>query len=166
MPWSSPGLMRSGAQPLLRMLEIFAPICMRGSMIRFMGRLFSDSSPERTDSNVCPARIPESRRVVVPLFPVSSISDGVASPWSPFPCMMTEVSFSSISMPRERKHRMVARQSAPVRKCCTSVVPSAIEPNITQRWETDLSPGTVIFPFNPLILHNSMILVPFCICSK
>ncbi len=38
------------------------------------------------------------------------------------------------------------------------VVPFAIEPNIMQRWEMDLSPGIVTFPFNPVILHNSIIL--------
>lgn len=43
-------------------------------------------------------------------------------------------------------------------KVVDRVVPFAIEPNIMQRWEMDLSPGIVTFPFNPVILHNSIIL--------
>ena len=31
------------------------------------------------------------------------------------------------------------------------MVPSAMEPNIMERWEMDLSPGMVTSPFNPLV---------------
>ena len=41
---------------------------------------------------------------------------------------------------------MVERQSAPSRKPWISVVPLAMEPSMTLRWEMDLSPGTVTEP--------------------
>ena len=148
--------MYRGAHPFLRMLDIFAPIRVRGSMMRFIGREFSDSSPDNFDSKGCPARIPDRSREVVPLFPTSRMSVGADRPWSPLPCTRIVESFSSMSIPSVRKHRIVARQSAPSKKLCIYVVPLAIDPNITHRCETDLSPGTEIFPFNPVILHNSI----------
>ena len=51
---------------------------------------------------------------------------------------------------------MVDKQSAPCRYPWISVVPWAMEPNMTLRWEIDLSPGTWIWPFKPLILENFM----------
>ena len=162
MPRRLPGAMRSGAHPFPGMLVICAPICVSGSMILFMGREFRDSSPESLDPKDCPARMPERRRVVVPLLPTSSISFGADSPWSPLPWTMTEEFFSSISIPSARKHRIVARQSAPWRKLRISVVPSAIEPNIIHLCEIDLSPGTEILPFSPVKLHNSICISSFC----
>ena len=53
-----------------------------------------------------------------------------------------------MEMPSRRKQSMVERQSAPLKKPVTSVVPSASEPNITVRWEMDLSPGMVTSPCN------------------
>ena len=41
---------------------------------------------------------------------------------------------------------MVLKQSSPSKKPSTVVVPVAMEPNITERCETDLSPGTVSDP--------------------
>ena len=49
-------------------------------------------------------------------------------------------------MPSFLKQLIVERQSAPVRKPVTCVVPLAIEPSITERCETDLSPGTTTVP--------------------
>ena len=51
-----------------------------------------------------------------------------------------------MSIPIRRKQSMVERQSAPWRKWVISVVPFARAPNITARWEMDLSPGTEISP--------------------
>ena len=56
---------------------------LRGSalvMIRFMGRLWIELSPVSSDTKFCPARIPEIKRVVVPLFPTSRISAGADNP--------------------------------------------------------------------------------------
>ena len=40
------------------------------------------------------------------------------------------------------------------KKVGDSLVPSASAPNIIERWEMLLSPGTVISPFNALVLVN------------
>ena len=91
--------------------------------------------------------MPEIRRVVVPLLPTSSMESGAVSPWMPFPRIRISSGVSSISMPSFRKQAMVERQSAPLKKLVTFVVPSASAPNITERWEMLLSPGMVTVPF-------------------
>ena len=154
MPWSFCPWIRRGAQPLSRILVISAPIRVNGSMIRFMGRLWMDSSPFNSVVNLWPARMPEISRVVVPLFPTSSIEEGAVRPWRPFPWIRISESRSSMSIPSFRKQSIVDRQSAPRRKLVTLVVPSASAPNIIERWEMLLSPGTVISPFNALVLVN------------
>ena len=71
--------------------EVLSPADdVNGSMILFIGREFSDSSPDNLESNGCPARIPEISLVVVPLFPTSRIFSGALSPCNPFPCTITE----------------------------------------------------------------------------
>jgi hypothetical protein len=40
---------------------------------------------------------------------------------------------------------------------CAEVFRSRVQ-ETDERWEMDLSPGIVTFPFNPVILHNSIIL--------
>ena len=49
---------------------------------------------------------------------------------------------------------MVERQSAPSRNPSSSVVPSAMAPNMMPRWEMDLSPGTVSSPFMEFALFT------------
>ncbi len=49
-----------------------APIAERGVKMRFMGRLRMEASPSNVLGKGCPARMPEIRRVVVPLLPTSS----------------------------------------------------------------------------------------------
>ena len=139
--------MRSGAQPLFFRLTMSAPICVSGSMMRFIGRLWIEASPFKTEVKFCPERMPEISRVVVPLFPVSSVSAGAVSPCRPFPWIRMRSGVFSMSTPSLRKQLIVERQSAPCRKFVTSVVPSASAPNMTARCEMDLSPGTVISPF-------------------
>jgi hypothetical protein len=51
-----------------------------------------------------------------------------------------------MSTPSLLKQSTVERQSAPGKKPVISVFPSAIEPNMTARWEMDLSPGTQTSP--------------------
>jgi hypothetical protein len=43
----------------------------KGSMTRRIGRFDKDSSPIKTESKFCPARIPAKSRTVVPLLPQS-----------------------------------------------------------------------------------------------
>ena len=133
---------------MLFILEILAPISRRGSMIRPIGREFKDVSPERVVVKFCPARIPEIKRVVVPLFPVFKVSEGAQRPRRPFPCTRIFSGVCSISIPIFRKQSMVERQSAPFKKLVISVVPFARAPNMTERWEMDLSPGILISPRN------------------
>ena len=128
------------------MLLILAPIRFRGVMILAIGLEFRESSPDKTQLKLCPDKIPEINRVVVPLFPTFKVSLGALRPLKPFPRTRIRLSFFSISMPIFRKQSIVERQSAPSRKCVTSVVPLAIEPNMMERWEMDLSPGIVTSP--------------------
>ena len=54
---------------------------------------------------------------------------------------------------------MVERQSAPCKKFVTSVVPFASEPNITARWEMDLSPGMVTSPLSAFTFLKIMLVL-------
>ena len=49
---------------------------------------------------------------------------------------------------------MVERQSAPCRNLVISVIPRAMDPNMTLLWDMDLSPGMVTVPFNGPDLEN------------
>ena len=120
-----------------------------------------EASPVSVLSKACPLKIPAIRRVVVPLLPASRIWEGADRPRSPFPWIRISSGFSSIWIPRRRKHSMVERQSAPRRKFRTAVVPSAREPNMTARWEMDLSPGTESSPRMLFTLANFMEILLF-----
>jgi hypothetical protein len=48
-----------------------APIARSGPMIRAIGRLRSDASPSRIETNGCAASTPASRRMLVPELPQS-----------------------------------------------------------------------------------------------
>ena len=149
VPWIS-----SGVQSFPRKLRISAPIWESGVIIRFIGRFWIDTSPLTVDTNGCAARIPDIRRVVVPLFPTSRIESGAFKPLRPRPCTNTLSPLFSISTPILRKQAIDDRQSAPCRNPSTSVLPFAIEPSIILLWEMDLSPGTVTSPESPWTLDN------------
>jgi hypothetical protein len=85
-----------------------------GSIIRFIGRRDSDSSPPIREVNGWAASIPESMRIVEPELPASRSRSGARRPSSPLPRTTTSVPFSSTSMPRPRMHDSVEWQSAPV----------------------------------------------------
>ena len=53
-------------------------------MIRPMGRFWMEASPFNTLSKGWPERMPEIRRVVVPLFPVSNMEEGARKPVKSF----------------------------------------------------------------------------------
>ena len=154
--------MSRGAQPFPFRLVIFAPIWVRGLIIRPMGRLWIELSPVSTVSKDCPERMPDISLVVVPLFPVSRMPEGADSPCSPLPCIFIRSGVFSISIPILRKQSIVDRQSAPWRKFVTSVVPSARAPNMTARCDMDLSPGMETVPLRgEVALVSFMESIPF-----
>ena len=76
--------------------------------MRLMGRFCSESSPVRRVVNACPAKIPASRRIVVPEFPASSAFQLLFSPRAPRPVTFTR-SFSTFTSAPNALH---ARQRA------------------------------------------------------
>ena len=115
-------------------------------MIRCIGRERNDSSPVNVDLKSCPARIPASKRIVLPLLPQSSGPDGSRNPSIPAPVIATAVLSRPIAMPSAVKHDSVAVQSALVEKFLISEVPCASAAIIAARCEMDLSPGITIRP--------------------
>ena len=71
----------------------------KGVIIRFIGLEFREASPDNVVAKFCPDRIPEIRRVVVPLFPTFKVEAGALSPRSPLPCTRMQDGFRSISTP-------------------------------------------------------------------
>ena len=94
--------------------------------MRFMGRLFSDSSPAILVVKLCPARMPESRRIVVPEFPASRARQLLLSPRQPWPVTRTDVLSTFTSAPRAFMQPSVLWQSAAGAKLLSSLVPSAM----------------------------------------
>ncbi len=90
----------AGAIPASRD-SMAAPISRRGRMILPMGLFDRDSSPVIEDSNGCPARMPDRRRIVVPELPASNICSGAFSPRRPRPRMVTVWPRSCTSTPRD-----------------------------------------------------------------
>lgn len=121
-----------------------------------------EASPVNTHSKSEPDKIPEIRRVVVPLLPASRVWVGLVNPCKPFPCTSTRSLECSMSIPILRKHAMVERQSAPSKKFVISVVPLAREPNIMALWEMDLSPGIFTCPCNESALFICIEVFLFC----
>ncbi|MCY1438096.1 hypothetical protein D9M71_542800 [compost metagenome] len=138
--------MVSGGRPSAP-VSITAPISRRGLATRFIGRLDSEASPVRVVSNGWAASRPLSRRMEVPELPRYSGPGGGFRPCRPTPWMVTRPWCGpSMTTPMSRKACRVARASSPSRKPSTSVVPSAREPSMMERWEMDLSPGTRMRP--------------------
>jgi len=91
-----------------------------------MGRRESDASPTKTERNGCPARIPESMRMVEPEFPASSGPDGARRPSRPTPAIFTTLSLRSILTPSDFRQLSVDWQSALEEKKWISLGPSAM----------------------------------------
>jgi hypothetical protein len=138
--------MTSGAQPSFD--EMLAPIICRGSMIRCIGRERRESSPVKVEVKSCPAKIPATKRIVVPLLPQSSGPLGARNPLMPTPFIARTLLSCSIPTPSARKQESVAAQSALLEKFLICEVPSARAANIAARCEIDLSPGISICPRN------------------
>ena len=118
-----------------------------------MGRRRSESSPASSTSISHGARMPMSKRVVVPELPQSIGSPGAMGPFAPQPVMppyrLPSGAFSKFTLapslliaPREL--RTSSESSTPERR----EVPSAIAAKSTARCEMDLSPGTEMLPIS------------------
>src|SRR6266403_323221 len=65
------------------------------------GRFCRDASPVSLDANSCPAKIPESSRIVVPEFPASSARQLDFNPRAPRPVIRTVSPAAFTSAPRD-----------------------------------------------------------------
>src|SRR5690606_16450668 len=140
-PW-----MRSGGTPPSP-VSMRAPIRASGPVTRRIGLCESDASPTSSVSKAWPASRPASRRMPVPALPQSSGPPGARRPCSPTPWTTRRPGpGASIRTPIRRKIASVARASSPSRKPSMFEVPSAMDASMIARWDTDLSPGTVIEP--------------------
>ena len=64
-----------------------------GVIMRFIGLEFKESSPDNVVAKFCPDKIPEIRRVVVPLFPTFKVEAGAVRPRRPFQCTRIQDGF-------------------------------------------------------------------------
>ena len=132
----------SGGRPSAPSAWSFAPICVSGSITRFIGRLESEASPKSRLGKGWPASTPASSRMVVPEFPQSMSCLGAVKarrlPWTTSVVSSTV----SISTPSERMAATVQRQSSLGRNPLMTHGPLAMAARITARWEMLLSPGT------------------------
>ena len=158
MAFRSPPRTDSGRSvSMLRPMKT-APISRRGSTIRPIGRDRRESSPVSTDRNDWPARSPATSRVVVPLLPAWSTSDGSFRPSNPTPATSKHSSpghrsqslCSVISTPSPRRQPSIDVRSSPTQKLETCAVPSAMELSSAARWEIDLSPAVDTVPSSRL----------------
>ena len=140
-------LIASGRRPPSRPRNC-APICDRGSITRFIGRLISELSPVKIALSSCEAQMPSSRRVDVPLFPISRISEGSFRLPTPIPCTRHNPSLpSTMRAPNACMALAVFMTSSPSSRPEIIVSPSASAPNISERCDIDLSPGIFVVPF-------------------
>ena len=128
-----------------------APIFMSGAVMRRIGRLHRDESPVSVTWISHGAKMPMSRRTVVPEFPQSTGSAGWLGPATPQPVMpparLPSACFSRLTWaPSARTAPMELRTSAESSTPDTREVPSAMAENSTARWLMDLSPGTRVEP--------------------
>ena len=113
-------------------------------MTRFIGRRDNEASPIISALNDCPARMPESMRIVDPELPQSNAMEGFAR-CNPRPSISTVTPWV-MRQPSALKHESVLAQSSPVEKFDKVERPSAMAASIAYRWEIDLSPGTRKLP--------------------
>ena len=88
-----------------------APIRDRGSVMRFMGRWFSESSPPMVDSKGEAAKRAERRRIVVPLFPALREVEGFLSSLQPRLSTLSSRPVRLVMTPRFSRQLTVERQS-------------------------------------------------------
>ena len=126
---------------------ISAPIWLSGSITRPIGRFDRLGSPVKVAVIGWEAIRPISRRVEVPLLPMSSACCGCSRPPTPTPCTRHSPSLvRSTCAPIARMAAAVARTSSPSSSPLIRLSPTASAESISARWLIDLSPGTRIVP--------------------
>ena len=142
-----PPRMASGARvfPLRPMMD--APICCSGWTMRPIGRERKEPSPLSTARKSWLASRPDSSRMEVPLLPASSRSAG-SSRLGPGPetRKLPDSPRGSMATPMARRQAAVDCTSAPSERPVTVAAPLATALRISERWDTDLSPGTAREP--------------------
>jgi len=139
-----------------------------GSVTRAMGRLRKEASPVSTLVNGCVASSPMSSRAPVPELPMSRTSSGSTRPPTPRPCRCQRPSAARVtSAPSRRMAAAVRSTSSPSSRPSTTVSPTASAPNMSARWEMDLSPGTRASPAKPpaRLAHKGPVELPLIASS-
>ena len=138
--------------------SIATPISVRGSIIRLMGRLASESSPVNSAVIRLPANNPANSRRVVPELPQLRGLSGLEN--TP-PFIRTVFPDFTLWIPHSARHFRVDSTSSPVDILCITHSPSVREANISALWEMDLSPGRLISPLI-LIIFNLFVQLTNC----
>ena len=156
MPLSFFPLIAIGGYLSSALAKMLAPICLRGSITLAIGLCFKESSPVSTEKNGLPARMPDMSLMVVPELPQLITSSGSLKPYNPLPLIMSTLGEPSvISRPSALNALIVLNGSSAISRFLTTLLPLAIDANMTALCEMDLSGGGIISPFNPLILVSS-----------
>ncbi len=156
-----------GSRPPVRLTKL-APICSSGVVTRAIGRLARLASPVKKVVIGWLATRPIIRRAAVPLLPMSSTWSASTRPPMPTPrTRQTPSSLLTMSAPSARMAAAVWSTSSPVSRPWMVVSPIAMAPNISARWEIDLSPGTRTVPDSGPVLADwsglgAMRLFPLC----
>ena len=128
-----------------------APISQSGTVTRPIGLRDSEASPMQRAMRGVEAMRPSARRTPVPELPKSRSPFGLMRPETPTPwmCQIPSAVRSTLA-PKACMALAVLTTSSPSRRPEALVSPTATAPNIKERCEIDLSPGTRKMPLRPL----------------
>jgi hypothetical protein len=124
-----------------------APMRLKGSMMRPIGRPMREASPVSVAVIGVVAMRPAASRAPVPELPKSSGSRGATKPPTPVPWTCHRPSSPRRTVaPSAAMARAVLSTSSASSRPVTTVSPMAAAPSMRARWEIDLSPGTAMRP--------------------
>ena len=132
MAWIVPPVRVAGNRPGLPLQAKRAPIRIRWSVTRPIGRDRSEPSPSKVAEIGYPAAAPINNRTPVPALPQSMTPAGVWKPPRPVMRQRPPPSVSTVA-PKASAARAVARTSSPSSRPSTSVTPVAMAPRIIER---------------------------------
>jgi hypothetical protein len=136
----------SGSRPPRRPWAC-APNSASGSVTRPMGRDRRLASPLKVALRSEVAIAPMINRTPVPELPQSITSSGSRKPPTPTPCTVHSPAPTCVTVaPKARIARPVSSTSCPSRRPVIRVSPTQSAPRISDRCETDLSPGICTVP--------------------